>query len=131
MLRTRLIAGRTSGLILSAVFASIVTLASQVEVVLEPLRVDPVRPAPVTLRVPSSYLPSEAARHHRGLPQPLVVRRGEVVNDPATVASGDAGAIAGALARRVTRPRQIQSAILIYKNQHVVIFSDNSFDTVP
>ena len=36
MLRTRLIAGRTSGLILSAVFASIVTLASQVEVVLEP-----------------------------------------------------------------------------------------------
>ena len=48
MLRTRLIAGRASGLILSAVFASIMTLASQVEVVLEPLRVDPVRPAPVT-----------------------------------------------------------------------------------
>ncbi len=82
MLRTRLIAGRTSGLILSAVFASIITLAGQVEVVLEPLRVDPVRPAPVTLRVPSSYLPSDAARRHRGLPQPLVVRRGDVVSDP-------------------------------------------------
>ena len=81
MLRTRLIAGRTSGLILSAVFASIVTLASQVEVVLEPLRVDPVRPAPVTLRIPSSYLPKEVARSHRGLRQPLVVRRGEVVSD--------------------------------------------------
>ena len=82
MLRTRLIAGRISGLILSAVFASIITLASQVEVVLEPLRVDPVRPAAVTLRVPSSYLPSEAARDHHGLPQPLVVARGEVVSDP-------------------------------------------------
>jgi putative nucleotidyltransferase with HDIG domain len=82
MLRTRLIAGRTSGLILSAVFASIVTLASQIEVVLEPLRVDPARPAAVTLRVPSNYLPKESLRAHRGLPQPLVVRRGEVVNDP-------------------------------------------------
>jgi len=84
MLRTRLIAGRTSGLILSAVFASIITLASQVEVVLEPLRVDPARPAPVTLRIPSSYVPQEIGRQHRGLPDPLVVRRGEVVGDPET-----------------------------------------------
>ncbi len=82
MLRTRLIAGRTSGLILSAVFASIITLASQVEVVLEPLRVDPVRPAPVTLRIPHSYLPSDASGDRHGLPPPLVVPRGEVVNDP-------------------------------------------------
>ncbi|MBW2507599.1 MAG: HDIG domain-containing protein [Deltaproteobacteria bacterium] len=82
MLRTRLIAGRTSGLILSAVFASIFTLASQVEVVLEPLRVDPIRPAPVTLRIPSDRLPSETVREHHGLPQPLVVRRGDVVHDP-------------------------------------------------
>lgn len=77
MLRTRLIAGRASGLILSAVFASIMSLASQVEVVLEPLRVDPARPAPVTLRIPASYLPSAKMRRHRGLPEPLVVRRGE------------------------------------------------------
>ncbi len=82
MLRTRLIAGRTSGLILSAVFASIMTLASQVEVVLEPLRVDPIRPAPVTLRIPGSYLPPGAVRNDHGLPRPLVVRRGEIVNDP-------------------------------------------------
>ena len=82
MLRTRLIAGRTSGLILSAVFASIVTLAGHVEVVLEPLRVDPSRPAPVTLRVPTSYLPKDLVPEHRGLPQPLLVRRGDVVNDP-------------------------------------------------
>ena len=82
MLRTRLIAGRTSGLILSAVFASILTLASQVEVVLEPLRVDPERPAPVTLRIPSSYLPKTRTQLHRGLPQPLVVARGEVVSEP-------------------------------------------------
>lgn len=82
MLRTRLIAGRTSGLILSAVFASIFTLAGQVEVVLEPLRVDPIRPAPVTLRIPSDRLPSETIRERNGLPQPLVVRRGDVVHDP-------------------------------------------------
>jgi hypothetical protein len=82
MLRTRLIAGRTSGLILSAVFASIVTLASQADVVLEPLRVDPSRPAPVTLRIPNSFLPKESARTSRGLPQPLVVVRGELVSDP-------------------------------------------------
>lgn len=82
MLRTRLIAGRTSGLILSAVFASVATLTSQVEVVLEPLRVDPARPAPVTLRVPSSYLPKETRYARRGLPQPLVVARGDVVADP-------------------------------------------------
>jgi len=82
MLRTRLIAGRTSGLILSAVFASIVTLASQAEVILEPLRVDPTRPAPVTLRIPSSYLPKNVTRSNRGLPQPLIVARGEVLSDP-------------------------------------------------
>ncbi|NNE20456.1 MAG: HDIG domain-containing protein [Myxococcales bacterium] len=82
MLRTRLIAGRTSGLILSAVFASMMMLASQVEVVLEPLRVDPARPAPVTLRIPSGYLPPELSPHHRGMPEPLVIRRGEVVADP-------------------------------------------------
>ena len=79
MLRTRLIAGRTSGLILSAVFASIMTLASQVEVVLEPLRVDPLQEAPVTLRVPAAYLPTAKVRARRGLPEPLVVARGEVV----------------------------------------------------
>jgi putative nucleotidyltransferase with HDIG domain len=82
MLRTRLIAGRTSGLILGAVFASVLCLASQAEVVFEPLRVDPTKPAPVTLRIPSSDLPSEAGRRYRGLPRPLVVARGEVVEDP-------------------------------------------------
>lgn len=81
MLRTRLIAGRTSGLILSAVFASLMTLASQAEIVLEPLRVDPLSPAPVTLRVPASYLPTAKVRARRGLPEPLVVSRGEVVTD--------------------------------------------------
>ena len=84
MLRTRLIAGRTSGLILGALFASIMTLASQVEVVLEPLRVDPARPAPVTLRIPSNDLPKELASDVRGIPEALVVRRGEVVNEPET-----------------------------------------------
>jgi putative nucleotidyltransferase with HDIG domain len=82
MLRTRLIAGRTSGLILSAVFASIDTLASQAEVVLEPLRVDPLQPAPVTLRIPNEYLPKQLADRHAGLPEPLLVARGDTVSDP-------------------------------------------------
>jgi len=82
MLRTRLIAGRTSGLILSAVFASVMMLVSHVEVVLEPLRVDPARPAPVTLRIPASYLPKETLRQRRGPAQPLVIERGEVASDP-------------------------------------------------
>jgi putative nucleotidyltransferase with HDIG domain len=83
MLRTRLIAGRTSGLVLSALFASVMMLVGHVDVVLEPLRVDPTRPAPVTLRIPSSYVPKELLRQRRGPAQPLVVARGETVGDPA------------------------------------------------
>lgn len=67
MLRTRLIAGRTAGLILSALFATVIGLASQVETALEPLRVHPERPAPVTLRIPQP---------------PLLVPRGAVVEAP-------------------------------------------------
>ncbi len=82
MLRTRLIAGRTSGLVLSAVFALVMMLVGHIEVVLEPLRVDPTRPAPVTLRVPASYLPKELTRQRRGPAQPFLVERGETVSDP-------------------------------------------------
>lgn len=82
MLRTRLIAGRTSGLVLSAVFASVMVLVGHVEVVLEPLRVDPTRPAPVTLRIPASQLPQSLVPQRRGPPQPLVIARGQTVADP-------------------------------------------------
>jgi cyclic-di-AMP phosphodiesterase PgpH len=52
MLRTRLIAGPTAGFVLSAVFATAMVLLSLAETLAEPLRVDPGRPAPVTLRLP-------------------------------------------------------------------------------
>ena len=84
MLRTRLIAGRTSGLILGALFASIMTLASQMEVVLEPLRVDPARPAPVTLRITDGSAQEDSSSQHYGISEPLTVQRGEVVDDPQT-----------------------------------------------
>ena len=52
MLATRLIAGMISGIVLSAVFATCATLLNFGETFIEPLRVDPDRPAPITLRVP-------------------------------------------------------------------------------
>ncbi len=52
MLATRLIAGMISGIVLSAVFATCATLLNFGETFVEPLRVDPDRPAPITLRIP-------------------------------------------------------------------------------
>lgn len=52
MLPTRLTAGPTSGIILSAVFATAITLVDEVETFVEPLRIDPEKPAPITLRMP-------------------------------------------------------------------------------
>jgi len=56
MLQTRLVAGTTAGLVLSAVFAAILCLANLAETLVEPLRVDPDNPAPVTLRLPPTTL---------------------------------------------------------------------------
>jgi putative nucleotidyltransferase with HDIG domain len=83
MLRTRLIAGPVSGFVLSAVLASVLTLANFGETFFEPWRVDPARPAPITLRLPRTTLRTfdphegslEETRSH-------VVARGAVVADP-------------------------------------------------
>ena len=56
MLRTRLIAGATSGFVLSAVFATVLTLANFGETFFEAWRVDPARPAPITLRLPRTTI---------------------------------------------------------------------------
>ncbi len=58
------------------------TLTSQVEVVLSPLRVNPVEPAPVTLRVPVRDLPMSARSDKGRIPEALVVVRGDTVDDP-------------------------------------------------
>jgi len=56
MLRTRLIAGPLAAFVLSAVFATLMTVVSMAEVVIEPLRVVPGEPAPVALRLPTMYV---------------------------------------------------------------------------
>jgi putative nucleotidyltransferase with HDIG domain len=83
MLRTRLIAGTMTGIILSAVCATVLMLVQSVDTIFEPLRVDPSSPAPVTLRLPSVTLRDTSAS---GLGRlrviSPVVGRGDVVRDP-------------------------------------------------
>lgn len=52
MLRTRLVAGATSGFVLSAIFATVLTIARFGDAFVEASRVRPGVPAPVTLRMP-------------------------------------------------------------------------------
>jgi hypothetical protein len=83
MLRTRVIATPTSAVVLSLSFALLVTLAARFEVFLEPLRVEPDRPAPVTLRL----APTRVHAIDDRLTQPIRVvaprvGRGTVVGDP-------------------------------------------------
>ncbi len=83
MLRTRLLAGTTAGFVLSAVFATVLTMVDRFETFFEPLRVEPTEPAPITLRLPATML--------RGADQPgapirlrtvrPTVHRGETVVD--------------------------------------------------
>ena len=83
MLRTRLIAGPASGFVLSAVVATALTVLSFGEALFEPWRVDPQRPAMVTLRLPRTTMQTYDAGlgRHAATAAP-VVARGTVVNDP-------------------------------------------------
>jgi putative nucleotidyltransferase with HDIG domain len=84
MLRTRLVAGVTSGAVLSAVFATALTVVAFGEAWVEPWRVEPHKPAPVTLQLPRTTLRA----YDRGTGQASLdaasrtVGRGEVVTDP-------------------------------------------------
>ena len=83
MLRTRLIAGSTAGFVLGALFATVMTITHSMEVLVEPLRVDPDRPAPVTLRLPPVHTVQPGSPGHRGVTVvEAMVPRGEVVSDP-------------------------------------------------
>lgn len=82
MLRTRLIAGPTAGFVLSALFATVMTVVNVGEALVEPLRVQPGRSAPVTLRLP----PTTARLTSPDGPGELstitiTVGRGEIVGD--------------------------------------------------
>src|SRR5689334_10072672 len=52
MLRTRIIATTASVLVVSAVFASMMTFINRAETFVEPFRLEPGETAPITLRIP-------------------------------------------------------------------------------
>lgn len=81
MLRTRIIASTASAVIVSAVFGSVMTFVNRAETFVEPFRVDPSAPAPVTLRIPWTRVIAAdgSAAIDAGAP---VVAMGEVVSDP-------------------------------------------------
>ena len=82
MLRTRLIAGVTSGFVLSAVFATVLSLLNFGETFFEPWRVEPARPAPITLRLPRTTLRTVDGTEEveRSMPA-RTVARGQVINE--------------------------------------------------
>ena len=84
MLRTRLIAGSASGLVLSAIFAAAMTVVNVGETWIDSLRVIPGQPAPVSLRVPpitvrEAETPGGSAILRTIAP---IVGRGEIIRDP-------------------------------------------------
>jgi putative nucleotidyltransferase with HDIG domain len=88
MLRTRLVAGVTSGVVLSAVFATALTVAHFCDALVEPWRVVPGRPAPITLRLPRTMTRSidrETGDSRLG-PLPDAITRGTSVTDPTLAA---------------------------------------------
>ena len=83
MLRTRLIAGPVSGIVLSSVMATALTLVSFGETFIEPWRVDPAFPAPINLRLPrTTLLAAELKTGAAFATRSAIVRRGETVADP-------------------------------------------------
>lgn len=76
MLRTRLIAGPSAGFVVSAVTATLLTLANVGETFFEPLRIDPAEPAPVTLRLPpvAMHATDEDGRQRLVRVSPVVTR---------------------------------------------------------
>ena len=86
MLRTRLVAGVASGVVLSAVFATALTVTNFCDALVDPWRVLPEQPAPITLRLPRNLLQTvdDAATHSpRLVTLPSEIKRGAVVMDPA------------------------------------------------
>lgn len=84
MLRTRLVAGVTSGVVLSAVFATALTVVAFGDAWVGPWRVVPGKPAPITLQLPRTTLRAyDRASNVTSLDvQNRTVSRGEVVTDP-------------------------------------------------
>src|SRR5688572_30236262 len=82
MLRTRLIVGSTAGLVLSAVFATLMTGVAVFETFFEPLRVVPGQPAPVSLRLPAITGRTYAEGEWRIQTRTYIVPRGDRAHRP-------------------------------------------------
>ena len=110
MLRTRLIAGATSGFVLSAVAATLITFICFGETFFEPWRVDPARPSPITLRLPRTTLRiiDVQSRTQTSTAQ-LMVRRGEVADPDIAPAVRIYESV-----RRPPRPAQLGAHWLVY-----------------
>jgi len=84
MLRTRLVAGIASGIVLSAVFATVLTVTNFSDAMVRPWRVESGRPAPITLRLPRTL--ARVVDSATGTPivrvLPSVIERGSVIDDP-------------------------------------------------
>lgn len=80
MLRTRLIATTGAAVLVSAVFAAVMTFVNRAETFVEPFRVEPTEPAPVTLRIPWTRIIDGGAVVDTQAP---IIGAGDVVDDPA------------------------------------------------
>ncbi len=109
MFRTRLIAGPMAGLVLSAVFATVATLVHSGDAVIEPLRVEPGRPAPVTLRLPPVLRADPSGDGRLNVWRP-VVPRGSSVEDPELARL----VVAHEAQRRPPGPWQLAALWLVY-----------------
>ncbi len=81
MLRTRIIASTASAVIVSAVFASVMTFVNRAETFVEPFRVEPDVPAPVTLRIPWTRVVGTDGSSAVDADAPIIAM-GEVTSDP-------------------------------------------------
>ncbi len=91
MFRTRIIAGRWAGLVLAAAFAVVATLIHVADAFVEPLRVRPGEPAPVTLRMhgataahlaPADRLVARGTQLDTAAPRAAAVRAYEAARRP-------------------------------------------------
>lgn len=82
MLRTRIIASTVGVLIVSAVFAAVMTFVNRAETFVAPSRVEPGAPAPITLRVPwNRVVRVEAGAADARVATTSIVPRGSTVTD--------------------------------------------------
>lgn len=84
MLRTRIIASTAAVVVVSAVFATVMTFVNRGETFVAPLRVEPGQPAPVSLRIPWTRVVRFDAedRPDEVRPRAAIIGPGERVVDP-------------------------------------------------